>query len=460
MRRRRWALILLCTASFLAVVDTTIVSIALPAIRQALGISPVDAQWVLNAYALVFGGLLLMLGRLGDLVGRKRLFVVGTAVFTAGSVVAAIAEVPPVLFAGRALQGVGAAAFVPTSLALLTVLYSDEDERGRAVGLYGAMAALGFIGGMVGGGVITQLLGWRWVFWINVPITACMLVGSGPLLPRRQEVTSAVRLDLVGAITVTGGLALLIYALTTAPDRGLLSPPTLATAAMAAVLLVAFAITEQRHPAPLVPPEIVKRRAVMVPNAAIAFQSMVGVAWLYVLTLFFQEVLNRGPLQTGLLFIPMTLASVIAAPAAGRMVARVGPRATAAYGLLLVVAGLGAMIAGMTPTAPLATIIVGMVVGEGGFMMSNVSLVVIGTSVLSDSRSGLAAGLLNTFIQLGNGFGLGIVAAVVGVSLSGTAAAPDAAGALRWGLAACVGFAVVAFALVVTGLPPRTAAVE
>ncbi len=239
---RGLALAVLCTAFFIEVVDTTIVSIALPSIQRDLAFSTAGGQWVLNAYALVFGGLLLLFGRVADLHGRKRIFQLGLVVFTVGSLLAALASDPLFLIAGRFVQGAGAAAFVPASLSLMTAMFSNEDERGRAIGVYGAMAALGFVTRMVGGGIITELWGWRWIFFVNVPVAAVMLPAAAR--PTRSR----------GAAGRT------------------------------------------------------------VPNGAIALQSMVGIAWLYVLTLYFQDVLDEGALRTGLLFAPMTLAALVAAP--------------------------------------------------------------------------------------------------------------------------------------------------
>ncbi len=444
---------LLSTASFVAVVDTTIVSIALPSMRESLGFSTAGSQWVLNAYALVFGGLLLLSGRMGDLYGRRRLVALGLGVFGLGSVLAGVAWGEAALLTGRAMQGAGAAAFVPASLSLLTAAFPGEEERGRAVGIYGAMAALGFIVGMVGGGVITELWGWRWVFLVNVPVVALMLLAGGILRESRADVVSR-RLDVAGAVLVTGGLVALIYAMTSIAEHGL-SRLTVVVAVGGLVLVLAFLVVEMRHQAPLVPLRTITRSRVLVPNGAIALQSMVGIAWLYVLTLYFQDVLEHGPLTTGLLFAPMTVASVVAAPIAGRMSSRFGVRATALAGLLLVGGGLAMMTGGMTATRFLPLVVGGMIVGEGGFMLSNVSLTVAGTSSLEDDRAGLAAGLLNTSIQLGSGLGLGIVAVVIAANLP-SATAESSAVALQWGLVACLGFVVVAVALVARGLRVRS----
>src|SRR5215216_6009947 len=274
--RKRLALFLLCLASFIAVVDTTIVSIALPSMRRELGFTGADAQWILNGYALTFGGLVLLLGRAGDLYGRRRLFVVGLILFGAASLVGGFSWEPWILVVARFIQGVGAAALVPAP----AVLPESRNERA----------------------------------------------------PRS--------LDLAGALTATSGLGLLIYAISEVPENGWASTLTLLFGTLGALFMVCFVVAERRSAAPLVPLGVLKKPDVVVPNAAIFLQSMVGIAWLYVLTLYFQEVLGHSALTAGLLFIPMTLASVVAAPLAGRLATRLGVRTTATSGLVLVAVGL------------------------------------------------------------------------------------------------------------------------
>ncbi|MDQ4085421.1 MAG: MFS transporter, partial [Actinomycetota bacterium] len=220
MDRSRAALVVLCTASFIAVADTTIVSIALPSMRQTLGFSTSGLQWVLNAYALTFGGLLLLCGRVGDLYGRRRLFIVGLTVFAAGTLLSGLAWLPAVVVGGRFLQGLGAAAFVPASLALLTATFTGVRERNRAIGAYGAMAALGFVVGMVGGGLITDLWGWRWVFYVNVPVAVVTALAGSRVLGESRESDRSTRPDVLGALTATSGLVAVIYALSSAPEHG------------------------------------------------------------------------------------------------------------------------------------------------------------------------------------------------------------------------------------------------
>jgi EmrB/QacA subfamily drug resistance transporter len=459
--RKRLALFLLCLASFIAVVDTTIVTIALPSMRRELGFSDADAQWILNGYALTFGGLVLLLGRAGDLYGRRRLFLAGLALFAAASLVGGFAWDPWILVFARFIQGVGAAALVPASLSLLTAIFAEGEERNRAIGIYGAMAALGFVVGMVGGGVITEYLGWRWVLFVNVPVALVALVPAPAALAESRDERATRSLDLAGALTATLGLGLLIYAISEVPENGWISTVTLGFGTLGTLLMACFVVAERLSSAPLVPLGVLAKPAVVVPNTAIFLQSMVGIAWLYVLTLYLQEVLGHSALTAGLLFIPMTLASVLAAPVAGRLATRLGLRMTASLGLALVGVGLLLMTT-MSVGGGLMFVLLGMVVGEIGFMFSNVPLTIAGSG--GTGERGLAAGLLNTSIQLGNAWGLGVVATVVAAAsaaLGNEAGGAEAlVGGLRWGLYACVGFAVLALPVVLKGLPRSVASTD
>jgi EmrB/QacA subfamily drug resistance transporter len=443
--RRRLALFLLCLASFMAVVDNTIVTIALPSIRRDIGFSGADAGWVLNGYVLAFGGLLLLCGRAADLWGRRRLFLAGLALFGFSSLVGGLANAPWVLVVGRVLQGAGAAAFVPASLSLLTSIFVGGEERNRAVAIYGGMAALGFVVGMVGGGVITDLLGWRWVLFVNVPVALVALVVTPVAVPESRGEDVARVLDVPGAATVTLGLAAMIYAVTKVSEGDRNS--VLVFGAAGVLLLVCFVVAERRSTAPLVPLDVVTDGPVVFPNLAIFLQSMIGLSWLYVLTLYFQDVLGHGPLAAGLLFAPMTVSSVPAALVAGRLVTRFGVRPVATTGLLLIGAGVLLMML-MSETSGLFFVLSGMVVGETGFMFSNVPLTIAATGSVDRDDRGLASGLMNTSIQLGNAFGLAIVATVAATVAAVAASGEDLLVGLRWGLAVCVG--VVAFALPIT----------
>ena len=430
----------------MAVVDDTIVTIALPSMRRELGFTGADVQWVLNGYVLTFGGLLLLCGRAADLWGRRRLFLAGLALFGVSSLLGGLSPSPWVLILARVLQGVGAAAFVPASLSLLTSIFAKGEERNRAVGIYGGMAALGFVVGMVGGGILTELLGWRWVLFVNVPVALAALLMTPATVPESRGEGVPRVLDAPGAATVTLGLAALIYAVSEVPEPGLISTVTFGAAG--ALFLICFLVAERRSSAPLVPLRVFTMRPVIFPNAAIFLQSMIGLSWLYVLTLYFQEVLGHGPLVAGLLFAPMTVSSIPAALVAGRLVTRFGVKPTAAGGLLLVGAGLFLMTR-MSEAGGLPFVLCGMVVGECGFMLSNAPLTIAATGGVGEDERGLASGMMNTSIQLGNGFGLAVVATVAAKVAGG---GDGLIGGLECGLLLCVSIVVVALPVVLLGL--------
>jgi MFS family permease len=303
---------------------------------------------------------------------------------------------------------------------------------------------------MVGGGLVTEFWGWRWIFLLNVPVVVAMLLLARRVLVESRAELDRRPLDVVGGVAVTVGLVLVIVALTAAPRYGWLSAPTGVPGLLGLGALAGFVAVERRHRAPLVPPSLVGRLTVLAPNGAVTLASMVGVAWLYLLTLYFQEVRGEDASTTGLLFAPMTVASLVGAAVAGRLAVRVGTRRTAATGLVLVAAGLVAMaVAVGGRTGGFGAVLTGMVVGETGFMLGSVALTIAATGSLGDRDSGLAAGLLNTSSQLGGGVGLGVVAAVVaaaGAGVTGTA--------LRHGFLACLVFSVLALVLILSGVRP------
>jgi EmrB/QacA subfamily drug resistance transporter len=450
---KTFALVLLCCASFVAVLDLTIVAIALPSVRRELGFTGGDARWILTGYALSFGGLLLFMGRAGDLYGRLRLFVGGLALFAAASLLGGLAWTPWVLVVARLLQGVGGAALVPASLALVSATFAEGEERNRAMGVYGAMAGVGFVFGMVLGGVVTEFLGWRWVMFVNVPVALAVLSLAPIVIHESKDEAAPRALDLTGTATATLGLASLIYAVSEAPKNGWASPATLGTAGLGTFLLGAFVAAERRASTPLVPLSILYRRAVAVPNAAVVLKSMVGAAQLYVLTLYFQDALGRTPLEAGLLFIPMTLASVVASPVAGQLTTRLGARRTAAWGLAMSGAGL-VLVAWLMPhEGSLPAVVLGMAVAEAGFVTASVPLTVAATDGVGDDERGLASGILSTATEIGNALGWAAVGAVI--SAAAAASGADALlGGLRWELWSAIGFALLALMLVVVCMPP------
>src|SRR5215203_5154857 len=451
--RKTFALVLLCCASFVAVLDVTIVAIALPSVRRELGFTGGDVQWILTGYALSFGGLLLLMGRAGDLYGRRRLFVGGLALFAAASLFGGLAWAPWVLVVARLLQGAGGAALVPASLALVSATFAEGEERNRAMGVYGAMAGVGFVFGMVLGGVITQFLGWRWVLFVNVPVALAVLSLAPVAIDESKDDAAPRTLDLAGAATATLGLASLIYAISEAPKNGWASTATLGTAGMGTVLLGVFVAHERRASTPLVALPILYRRAVAVPNLAVVLKSMVGAAQLYVLTLYFQDALDRTPLEAGLLFIPMTAASVVASPVAGRLTTRLGARRTAVWGFAMSGAGL-VLVAWLMPQKDaLVAILLGMAVAEAGFVSASVPLTVAATDGVGDNERGLASGVLSTATELGNALGFAAVGAVIAAATATRPVGADALlSGLRWGLWSATALAVLALMLVVVSM--------
>jgi MFS family permease len=314
---------------------------------------------------------------------------------------------------------------------------------------------------MVLGGVITEFLGWRWVLFVNVPVAIAVLSLAPAAIRESKDEVAPRTLVLAGAATATLGLTSLIYAVSEAPKNGWASPATLGTAGLGAVLLSLFVAAERRVSAPLVRLPIVRRRAVAVPNAAVVLKSMVGAAQLYVLTLYFQDALGHTPLEAGLLFVPMTFASVIASPVAGRLTTRLGARRTAASGFAISAAGLMLVASRMLHEDALTTVLLGMAVAEAGFVTASVPLTVAATGGVGEDQQGLASGVLSTATEFGNALGWATVAAVITATTVAPGGAPEGAAALlsglRWGLWSAVAFALLALMLVVVFMRPKVA---
>jgi MFS family permease len=429
----------LCAASFLAVADTTIVAIALPALRHDLGMGVGQSAWVLTGYSVTFGGLLLFCGRLGDLYGRRRVFRLGLALFGVASLAAAFAWHPAFLVTMRLVQGIGAAAFVPASLALLNASAPDDRTRARAVGVYGAAASIGFVVGMVGGGVLTELAGWRSVFVVVVPVVLTVLLRSGTVVERTPRPPRG--LDVAGALGATVGIGLVIYALTVVPEQGWTSPVVVVSLMAGAATLAALPVVERRAEAPLVPQSLRRDRRLRPAYGAIALQSLVGISWLFLLATFFQDLRGHGPLVSGLLFAPMTLAGLVSAVLAGRLVHHHGARRAAVTGMAIVAAGTVVM-AFAAHSDGVLLMVLASVVAEMGFLLSNVALTVAGTEHAVADLEGVLSGVLNAAIQLGTALGLALVASVT-ASLLGMGMAD----ALRGGFLVCVAAAVLGMLL-------------
>ena len=409
--RARLVLFLLCAAQFAVALDFSILNIALPSLGRDLHMAQANLQWGMTAFALPSGGFLLLFGRIADTVGRRKVFITGLSLFTASSVLATLAWSPAVFLAGRALQGLGAAAIVPAGMALLTTTFKEGPERDRALGIMGSLMALGFTFGMVLGGVLTETLTWRSTMALNVVMGLLVLVGAPLLLTEsRNEVRQ--RIDVPGAITVTGGLLALIYGLSTAAESGFGDASVIGSLVAAVALLGAFFVIESRTEQPLVSLRILRRPSVAFGNLAglTTFSMMSAVIFLG--TLYLQQVNGLSPVTTGLIFGVLGIACAITGNVAPRVVARIGAVRTLVGGLLLQ----GAL------TAVLLTIghgsggtwvfTVAGSVAAVGHLSSIVAYSVTATSGLPDEEQGLATGLVTTTQQVGLTVGIPLLSAV------------------------------------------------
>jgi EmrB/QacA subfamily drug resistance transporter len=396
------------------VLDNTIVSVALPSIRQDLGFSPVSLAWVVNAYLLTYGGFLLLGGRLGDLFGYRRLFVAGTALFTLSSLACGLAPAQGYLIAARAVQGFGGAVASAVALSLVVSMFTEPAERAKAMGVFGFIAAGGGSIGVLLGGVLTEWLSWHWIFLVNVPIGVAVCAASLRVLPAgRGADGDGRRLDIIGAVLVTAALMLAVYAVVNASRAGWLAGRTVGVLGLSALLLAVFALAETRVSSPLMP-----LRVFRVPNLAAA--NAIGVlwaaamfAWFFLTTLYLQLVLHYSPLQVGLAFLPANvIMGAFSVGLSARLVGRFGIRRPLSAGLLLAAAGLllfaRAPVGGQFALDVLPAIVL---LGVGtGMAFNPVMLAAVGDA--EPSESGLASGVLNTSLMMGGALGLAVLASV------------------------------------------------
>ena len=452
------ALVVVCVASFMVALDLSIVNIALPSIQDDLGFAATDVQWVLTGYALPFGGFLLVGGRLADLLGRRRVFAGGLAVFALASLAGGLATLPWMLVAARVLQGLGAAAVSPAAFALLTTVFPAGVRRDRALSVYAATGALGFTSGLIASGLLTQLAGWRWVFLVNVPVAVATLLAALVVVPDPPSPTRPPRPNLVGAATITLGLAALLYALDQASHLGWGAPATQASLGVGAGLLAGFAATERRSAAPLIPPAFFRDPTLTVVNTVMLLKSTIGIAVLFVPTLYFQQVLDYSPLASALAFLPSGITAILAALTSPRLIHQLGGTwPVLVLGLSLQLTGLGLMTA-MPTGGAWPVLLAGLLLTGLGFLWSEVALTVTTASRLTIHTRGLGAGVLRTAAQLGGALGIGIIAVIISArtSAAGGAAAGGSAlvSGLQAGLWCGAGFTAAALVLVLTS--PRS----
>jgi EmrB/QacA subfamily drug resistance transporter len=409
-----WAILAICCAAqFMVVLDIAIVNVALPPMRASLGLSVVGEQWVVNAYALTFAGFLMLGGRAGDLFGRRRIFIIGLTVFTVFSLIGGLAQNGDWLIIARAAQGIGGAILAPSTLSILVTTFPDPHDRRRALGAWSATAASGAAVGVLAGGVLTSLLSWRWVLFVNVPIGIVLLAGAWVALPHREQQTQRKTLDLTGAVTVTAGLAVLVYGIVSTDSHPWGSARTIITLGIGLVLLVSFIVTEARFAKdPLIPLSIFRNRALSVANAIAVMLGAAIFGTYFFLSLLLQNVDGDSSLRAGLAFLPVGLCTLIAALIASRLVQFLGARYQLMVGMGLAAIGILWLSRVRAGDAYPVHILGPLILTGLGFGTSFVPMTLSATARVPAHEAGLAAGLINTTRQVGGALGLAIMATV------------------------------------------------
>ena len=461
--RKRWlALFVLCAGTLMIVLDTTIVNVALPSIRADLGFSETSLAWVVNAYLLTFGGFLLLGGRLGDLYGHRRLFLIGIALFTAASIACGLAGSQEFLIGARAVQGLGGAIVSAVSLSLMMSLFTEPAERAKAMGVFGFVAAGGGSIGVLLGGVLTDVLDWHWIFLVNVPIGVGVYVASLKLLPTARGGASEQRLDVAGAVTVTAALMLAVYAIVNGNDAGWTSTQTLGLLAAAAVLLGVFLVIESRVQSPLVPLGLFKLRNVATANIVGVLWAAAMFAWFFLSALYLQLVLGYSPLQVGLAFLPANLImGAFSIGLSAKLVLKFGIRLPLAVGLGLASVGLVLFARAPVDGSFAVDVLPAMILLGFGAGIAFNPMLLAAMSDVSPEESGLASGVVNTAFMMGGALGLAVLASLAASRSDTLEAAGDSAlAALNGGYHAAflVGALFAASAAAIGGIFLRTSA--
>ena len=416
-RAKNLALALLALTQFVVVIDASITNVALPSIGKALDISQDDLSWVVNSYTLVFGGFLLLGGRMGDFFGRRRMFMVGMALFGAASLAGGFAQSEEWLIIARAIQGLGAAIASPAALSIVTTTFSEGSERNRALGIWGAVAGAGGAAGVLLGGILTQWAGWEWVLFVNVPIAA-FVVWQAPkrLIESKAEEESERTLDIPGAVSITAGLALLVYTLVDAANIGWTLTETILRGVVALALIGVFVIIELRTRKPLVPFSIFRNRTLRAANIVGILTGMSLFSMFFLITLYLQQVLGQDALEAGLSYLPLAISIILAAGIAGQLVTRIGFKPVLVTGLLFVAVAL-AWFNQISPDGSYLADVLGPSILAGiGLGLSFVPVTIAAMSGTIPEEAGLASGLINTSQQIGGALGLAILASIANSS--------------------------------------------
>jgi EmrB/QacA subfamily drug resistance transporter len=429
--RPKWpTLVLVCVAQFMVILDVSVVNVALPSIRGSLHFSQQDLQWVVNAYTLTFAGFLLLGGRAADLLGRRRVFIGGLVLFSVASLVGGLAESKGMLVGARAVQGLGGAVVSPATLAILTTTFREGPERNRALGAWGAMGGVGGATGVLLGGVLTDLLSWRWILFINVPIG--LIAGAAALrfVAEGRNLDRARHFDVAGALTATLGVVALVWAVVRTDVNGWGSPQTLGVMALGVALLGLFLLIEGRlAPAPLMPLRIFSSRTLSAANAIVLLLGAGMFAMWFFVSLYLQQVLGYSPLRAGLAFLPMTLSIVIGSTFASRAAARFGIKPLLVAGMLAQAAGLLLFTTVSPEGSYLADVALPSLLVAAGIGLAFVPVTIAAVAGVAPGEAGLASGLVNTSRQLGGALGLAVLATIATARTDDVLAGTRGAGA-------------------------------
>jgi EmrB/QacA subfamily drug resistance transporter len=410
--RRKWlALALLSVVQFMVVLDLAIVNVALPSIKVDLGFSQEDLQWVISAYALVFGGFLLLGGRAADLLGRRRLFLAGLVVFTLSSLLAGLAWSEASLIAARALQGLGAAVITPAALSILSTTFVEGRERNIALGVWSAVGGFGAAAGLLMGGVLTDTVGWEWIFFVNVPAGVAALAATPRLLSESRD-AQVKSFDAAGAVLVTVGLSSLVYAITQAGQDGWLAGKTVAFFGAALALLIGFVAWESRHPEPLLRLGIFRSRTVNGANVASFMLNMTTLSTFLTLTLYMQQVLGYSALKTGLAFLAIAGNAIVSSTVAAQLVTRIGIKPVLLTGLTALGGGILYLTQISVGGSYLADLLPGFLLIALGVGFAFVPISIAALAGVESAEAGLASGLLNTSQQIGGALGIAALSTI------------------------------------------------
>jgi len=407
----KWlVLVVVCFAQFMVVLDATIVNVALPSIQADLDLSATNLQWIVNAYTLVFGGFLLLGGRAADLLGRKKLFIAGTVIFSVASLVNALATSGEMLIIARGFQGLGGALTSPAALSIITTTFDEGADRTKALSIWGGIAAGGAAFGLLLGGILTDYLNWRWNFIINVPIGLAVIAAAIRYVPESRHESEQRHFDVAGATTITGGLMVLVYAIVKAPEWGWTSAETLIWSGAGLALIAAFGFIESRSPQPLVRLSFFNQRWITVSNLAMALAASGMFGMFYFASLYVQQILGYDPLQAGLAFLPVSFGIGAGAAVSQQLIGRIGIKPVLMTGMGL--ASIGLIIIAMTTKVDgsYLALLAGLLPMAVGMGMTFVPLTLVATSGVAPADAGLASGVFNTSQQVGGALGLAVLA--------------------------------------------------